>query len=89
MPRSCGAIITKGDIPALLYIGKHSVFAQEENSGKIHEEDAALADLTVKYPADVCFIELMPMGEQGEFRQNAMIPCQQILMRFPNLHHGR
>lgn len=36
-----GHIITEPDIPALLDIGKRTVFVWEEHAGKIHEEDAA------------------------------------------------
>ncbi len=36
-----GHIITKQDIPALLDLGKRTVFVWEENAGEIHEEDAA------------------------------------------------
>ena len=37
-----GHIITEEDIPALLDIGKRTVFVWEEHAGEIHEEDAAL-----------------------------------------------
>lgn len=37
-----GHVITESDIPLLLDLGKRSVFVWEENSGEIHEEDAAL-----------------------------------------------
>lgn len=45
----------------------------------------ALAELTVKYPVDVRFIELMPMCDSSEFGQAAMIPCEAVLERFPEL----
>ena len=36
-----GHIITEGDVPQLLDLGKRTVFVWEENAGEIHEEDAA------------------------------------------------
>ena len=36
-----GHVITAEDIPALLDLGKRTVFVWEENAGEIHEEDAA------------------------------------------------
>lgn len=36
-----GHVIAREDIPALLDIGKRTVFVWEENAGEIHEEDAA------------------------------------------------
>lgn len=36
-----GHVITEADIPALLDIGKRTVFVWEQNAGEIHEEDAA------------------------------------------------
>ena len=37
-----GHIITEEDVPALLDLGKRTVFVWEEQAGEIHEEDAAL-----------------------------------------------
>lgn len=37
-----GHVIREEDIPALLDLGKRTVFVWEENAGEIHEEDAAL-----------------------------------------------
>lgn len=37
-----GHIITPEDVPAMLDLGKRTVFVWEENAGEIHEEDAAL-----------------------------------------------
>lgn len=36
-----GHIITEADIPALLDIGKQTIFVWEEHAGEIHEDDAA------------------------------------------------
>ena len=53
------------------------------------DEIQELAALTVRYPVDVRFIELMPMGDHGEFGQNAMIPCDEVLTRLPELEPVR
>ena len=37
-----GHVIATGDIPALLDLGKRTVFICEENAGEVHEEDCAL-----------------------------------------------
>ena len=44
-----------------------------------------LAQLTVQYPVDVRFIELMPMDGSGEFNQKSMIPSEAVLARLPEL----
>lgn len=36
-----GHVITQADIPALLNLGKRTVFIWEENAGELHEEDCA------------------------------------------------
>ena len=48
-------------------------------------EIETLAELTVKYPVDVRFIELMPMYDGGEFGQRAMIKNQVVLEKLPQL----
>lgn len=53
------------------------------------DEIQELAALTVRYPVDVRFIELMPMGDHEEFGQNAMIPCDEVLARLPELEPVR
>lgn len=44
-----------------------------------------LAQLTVQYPVDVRFIELMPMDGSGEFNQKSMIPSKAVLACLPEL----
>lgn len=44
-----------------------------------------LAALTVNYPVDVRFIELMPMDGSRGFDQAAMLPCETVLDRLPEL----
>ena len=54
------------------------------------DEIEALAGLTLKYPVDVRFIELMPMHDGGEFDEKAFIPCSTVLERLPEAvpqHH--
>ena len=49
------------------------------------DEIGDLAALTLKYPVDVRFIELMPMYDSGEFGQGAMVKNDQVLRRLPQL----
>ena len=48
------------------------------------DEIPALADLTRRYPMDVRFIELMPMGGFG-FGPEAYLPCTAVLERLPEM----
>ena len=43
------------------------------------DEIASLANLTMKYPIDVRFIELMPMYDGGDFDENSLISCSKVL----------
>lgn len=47
------------------------------------DEISALAQLTMQYPIDVRFIELMPMGHEKEFSPEAFLSCQAVLHRLP------
>ena len=49
------------------------------------DEIPALARLTEQYPLDVRFIELMPMPDSEEFGQSAMVPCEAVVERLPEL----
>ena len=49
------------------------------------DEIPALADLSRRYPADVRFIELMPMTENEEFGQQAYVPGSAVLAALPEL----
>lgn len=51
------------------------------------DEIRDLAELTLRYPVDVRFIELMPMYDGGEFGQSAMLPCSAVLACLPELEH--
>ena len=48
------------------------------------DEIEELAALTLKYPLDMRFIELMPMGEIG-FGKEAYLPYTEVLRRLPKL----
>lgn len=49
------------------------------------DEIESMAGLTLKYPVDVRFIELMPMYDGGEFGEKAMIKGDTVLERLPSL----
>ena len=49
------------------------------------DEIPRMAELTVKYPVDVRFIELMPMYDSGEFGPSAYVPGQKVLDILPQL----
>ena len=48
-------------------------------------EIEAMANLTMQYPVDVRFIELMPMYDSGDFDENSLISCSKVLEVMPNL----
>ena len=47
------------------------------------DEIEALADLTVKYPVDMRFIELMPIQDHDEFGESAYVPYSRVLEKLP------
>lgn len=47
------------------------------------DEIADLAALTMRYPVDVRFIELMPMYDNEEFGQKAYVPGKEVLAALP------
>jgi len=49
------------------------------------DEIEALAHLTMAYPVDMRFIELMPMLDHPEFGESAFIPCTKVLEKLPQL----
>ncbi len=49
------------------------------------DEISSLAELTVKYPIDLRFIELMPMYDGGEFDKNAYLSGNAVLDAIPEL----
>ena len=49
------------------------------------DEIAALAEMTVRYPVQLRFIELMPIGNTGDFPKHAYLPDSTVLERLPQL----
>lgn len=49
------------------------------------DEIETMGALTLKYPVDVRFIELMPMYDGGEFGSGSMISGETVLQRLPSL----
>ena len=49
------------------------------------DEIASLAQLSKSYPADVRFIELMPMTDSEEFGEKAYVPGSRVLEALPEL----
>ena len=47
------------------------------------DEIEALAALTMEYPLDVRFIELMPMYDSGDFGPEAYVPYSRVLEKLP------
>ena len=48
-------------------------------------EIEALAKLTLDYPLDMRFIELMPMYDSGDFSEKAYVPYSRVLEKLPQL----
>lgn len=74
-----GHIITEPDIPALLDIGKRTVFVWEEHAGEIHEEDAARRMAAMAPVAKASYTEpsegkvLLMAEERGLFRVDTVL----------------
>ena len=49
------------------------------------DEIEALAELTLRYPVQLRFIELMPIGNAWDFPENAYLPNGAVLERLPQL----
>ena len=47
------------------------------------DEMEALADLTMQYPVDMRFIELMPIQDHDEFGEAAYVPYSKVLEKLP------
>ena len=47
------------------------------------DEIEAMARLTLEYPLDMRFIELMPMYDSGDFGQEAYVPYSRVLEKLP------
>ncbi|MDO4621978.1 MAG: GTP 3',8-cyclase MoaA [Eubacteriales bacterium] len=53
------------------------------------DEIRPLAELTLKYPVDVRFIELMPMYDSGDFDEKAFIFSECVLQELPELEKAK
>jgi cyclic pyranopterin phosphate synthase len=49
------------------------------------DEIRPLAELSLRWPVDVRFIELMPMADRAAFGPEAFIPCSRVLQALPEL----
>ena len=49
------------------------------------DEIETLAEMTVRYPVQLRFIELMPIGDTGDFPEQAYLPDSTVLERLPQL----
>jgi len=49
------------------------------------DEIIPLSELTMKYPVDMRFIEMMPMYDSGDFDEKAFIPYKRVLEVLPEL----
>lgn len=49
------------------------------------DEIETMVGLTRKYPIEMRYIELMPIGDTNIFGENAYIPCETVLQRIPEL----
>ena len=49
------------------------------------DEIERLAHLTMEYPVDMRFIELMPMYDSGDFSEKAYVPYSRVLEKLPQL----
>ncbi len=44
-----------------------------------------MVELTVRYPVDMRFIEMMPMYDSGDFSEASYVPCSKVLEVLPEL----
>ena len=49
------------------------------------DEIEGLANLTMQYPVDMRFIELMPIRSHDEFGESAYVPCSRVLEKLPQV----
>ena len=53
------------------------------------DEILPLAELTMRYPVDMRFIELMPIQDHDEFGEEAFLPCARVLEYLPDAQPQR
>lgn len=77
-----GHIVTQADVPALLDLGKRTIFVWEENAGEIHEEDAARRMAAMAPVPGAHYTEpaegkvLLMADTRGLFRVDKELLCQ-------------
>ncbi len=75
-----------GGIRAALECGMSPVKLNAVLIGGVNDDEIAnLAGLTMKYPVEMRFIELMPIGDNTEFGDKAYIPNTTVLKTLPGL----
>ena len=75
-----------GGVEAALEAGFDKVKINAVLIGGFNDDEIEdLAHLTVDYPLDMRFIELMPMYDSGDFGQDALVPGSVVLDRLPEL----
>ena len=73
-------------LEAALAVGFRKIKVNSVLIGGFNEDEIqALASLTLRYPVDVRFIELMPMQKQDEFGEDAFLPGERVLKTLPQL----
>lgn len=92
-PAKYAKITRRGDIgdvlsglEAALKAGYKKIKVNSVLIGGFNEDEVSdLASLTLRYPVDVRFIELMPMQKQDEFGAEAFLPVAHVLKVLPQL----
>ena len=84
----CGVLsVALAGIHAALEAGFEKIKLNAVLIGGFNDDEIEdLAALTLRYPLDMRFIELMPMGENG-FGKKAYLPYTAVLDRLPALEH--
>lgn len=73
-------------LEAALKVGFEKVKINSVLIGGFNDDEiGALAALSVSYPVDVRFIELMPMQKSDEFGEKAFLPVDSVLQALPQL----
>ena len=84
LPRLAKGLRAVGGLDAALNAGFDKVKINAVLIGGFNDDEIeTLAALTLRYPVDVRFIELMPMLDHPEFGPEAFIPCAAVLEKLP------
>ncbi|MBE7017919.1 MAG: GTP 3',8-cyclase MoaA [Ruminococcaceae bacterium] len=77
-------------IEAAIYAGFDKVKINTVLIGGFNDDEiSSLAELTVKYPVDLRFIELMPMYDSGDFDEKSYVSSELVLKTLPDLIHQK